>query len=79
VRTIPSGDLEQDRTVSDLDPATHAILHALAEGLSQREIARALSYSERTIQRRTTNLCLALGALTPAQAVHFAHRRGMLR
>jgi len=80
VRMLTAGDLDHEPIeMADLDTATSDILVGLAEGLTMREIASKLAYSERTIQRRITNLCLTLGAVTPAQAVHLAHRRGLLR
>jgi len=79
VRMITNGEIDPAPAITDLDPATAEILNALAEGKSMRTIAVTLSYSERTIQRRITNLCLALGALTPAQAVHLAHKQGLLK
>lgn len=79
VRMLTNGEIDPSPSVSDLDPATAEILNALAGGMSMRDIAFRLSYSERTIQRRITNLCLSLGALTPAQAVHLAHKQGLLK
>lgn len=78
VRMMVTAESEQPLQKSDLDNATSEILSALAEGQTMKEIAASLAYSERTIQRRIANLCLTLGATTPAQAVHLAHRKGLL-
>lgn len=77
VRTILSGDLPRPQTIQT-DPATTAILTLLAEGETPRQIANTVNFSERTIQRRLTNLCIALGAKTTEQAVHLAHKNGLL-
>jgi len=63
---------------SEIDPASLALLQALSDGQTIKEIAQTMAYSDRTIQRKITNMCLALGAQTPAEAVHLAHRRGIL-
>lgn len=77
VRSMLSGE-SRPAGPSDLGPVTTAVLNELAAGKSIKEIADALNYSERTVQRRIRNLCVILGAITPTQAVHLAHQRGIL-
>ena len=55
-----------------------AVLRLVAEGLSNKEIGRALSISERTARFHVTSILNKLGAGTRAQAVALATQRGLL-
>jgi DNA-binding NarL/FixJ family response regulator len=54
------------------------VLRLVAEGLSNKEIGRALSISERTARFHVTSILNKLGAGTRAQAVALATQRGLL-
>jgi len=55
-----------------------ALLSLLAEGLPLDSVARRLSTSERTVRRRTRQICDRLGFRAPIQAVVWAAQRGIL-
>ncbi len=54
------------------------VLRLVAEGLSNKEIGRRLSISERTARFHVTSILNKLGASTRAQAVALATQRGLL-
>lgn len=60
------------------DEQVRMLLSLLAAGLSDKSIARAMSWSERTTQRRIQQLMIKLGAVTRFQACFMAVRRGWL-
>ena len=53
------------------------IWRALAQGLSNAEVARTLFLSEHTVKFHVHNLLQKLGLKTRAEAICAAHRRGM--
>jgi DNA-binding NarL/FixJ family response regulator len=55
-----------------------ALLQMLAQGLPLDAVARRLSRSERTVRRRTRDICDRLGVTAPIEAVVWAARRGIL-
>jgi serine/threonine-protein kinase PknK len=59
-------------TIRELD-----VLHLLAEGLSDREIAQALFISPRTVGGHVTNLLTKLGLESRTAAAAYAIRRGL--
>lgn len=62
----------------ELDPEDRQLLRLLAEGLSDRGIARKLGVAERTVARRVSRVFTTLGAGTRFQAGAEATRRGLL-
>ena len=54
------------------------MLRLVAAGQSKKQIARALSISERTVKFHVTSLFHKLGADNRAQAVALATQRGLL-
>jgi DNA-binding NarL/FixJ family response regulator len=54
------------------------LLRLLAQGLPLGTVARRMCTSERTVRRRTRELCDRLGFRAPIQAVAWAARRGLL-
>ena len=72
------GRLNRTGEFSVLSDEDADILDMLAEGKSGREIADALSYSERTVKRRIETICEALGAKNRTEAVSKAIRMGLL-
>lgn len=54
------------------------LLRLISRGLTLRAIARSLACSERTVRRRTHELCERAGVDTPIEAVVLAVRRGLI-
>jgi len=54
------------------------VLRLIAQGLPGKQIARALTISERTVKFHTASLLHKLGAENRAQAVALAAQRGLL-
>jgi DNA-binding NarL/FixJ family response regulator len=54
------------------------VLHLLAQGLANKQIARALTISERTVKFHVTSIFNKLGADNRAQAVALAAQRHLL-
>jgi DNA-binding NarL/FixJ family response regulator len=54
------------------------VLRLISEGMPSKQIARALSISERTVKFHTASLLRKLGADNRAQAVALAAQRGLL-
>ena len=54
------------------------VLQAMAEGVTEREIARRLGISERTVQLHVANLCRAVGARSQFQMGLAAARIGLI-
>lgn len=54
------------------------VVHLIAAGLSQREIAARLTISRKTVGAHTEHIFSKLGVHTRAQAVSIAYRDGML-
>ena len=53
------------------------MLRLLAAGGSNKEIARALGMSVRTLERHIGNLYAKIGAAGRAEAIAFAYRHGL--
>ncbi|MGZ4195339.1 MAG: response regulator transcription factor [Solirubrobacteraceae bacterium] len=62
----------------ELDPRWRQVLEMLADGLSTREIAARMSYSERTIKKLVTRLQQYFEARSRAQIVARAIRDGLI-
>ena len=74
VAPVPAA--EPVRPVAQLTPREREILQMIADGLTDREIARRLVLSPATARTHARNLIGKLGAHTRAQAVAIAIRRG---
>ena len=61
-----------------LSAREHSVLRLVAAGQSNRQIAGALSISERTVKFHVTAIFNKLGADNRAQAVAIAAERGLL-
>ena len=66
------------RAVDALSEREREVLRLVADGLSNKEIGRALTISERTARFHVTSILNKLGASTRAQAVALAGQRGLL-
>lgn len=69
----------REPTPSDdmLSPREHAVLRQLCEGLSNKEIARALSVSENTVKTHLANIYAKLGVGRRTEALRAARERGL--
>ncbi len=67
-----------DEPVDKLTPREHDVLELLAEGLSNRELASVLGFSEHTAKFHVQALLNKLGAATRTEAVVRALRLGIL-
>lgn len=63
--------------VPELSQREHEVLRQLAEGLSNKEIARALSVSENTVKTHLANLYAKLGVSRRTEALKVARLHGM--
>jgi DNA-binding NarL/FixJ family response regulator len=61
-----------------LSARERGVLRLVAAGMSNRQIAQALSISERTVKFHVTAVFNKLGAENRAQAVAIAAERGLL-
>ncbi len=66
------------RTPSDLTPRETEVLVLLARGMANKEIARALGISEKTVKAHLTNVFQRIGVADRTQAALWAQRRGLL-
>jgi DNA-binding NarL/FixJ family response regulator len=63
---------------SPLTARQHAVLHALAEGLTYQAAGEQLGFSHSTIRHEAMRIYAALGARDRADAVRLARERGIL-
>jgi predicted transcriptional regulator len=77
-RAEPADDPAAPGDAQEPDPQTRMLLSLLAAGLTDKSIARAMGWSERTTQRRIQQLMAGLNAVTRFQASLMAVRRGWL-
>ncbi len=63
--------------LNTLTAREHEVLVLLAEGLSNREIARRLSISERTARTHVSNILDKLGVRSRTQAALYAIQQGL--
>jgi DNA-binding NarL/FixJ family response regulator len=75
---VPRPDDANGDRPEDLTSREQAVLHMLADGLTTREIAEELSYSERTVKNIVHDVLEKLGCRTRAHAVAIATRHGVI-
>jgi DNA-binding NarL/FixJ family response regulator len=73
--TEPAG---ASKSIGSLTPRQREVLQLLAEGLSAKEIASALSVSARTVEFHKYQMMETLGLHTTAELVHFAIKQGLV-
>jgi DNA-binding NarL/FixJ family response regulator len=87
IRTVRRGEPMIDSSVAgrilseagQLTPREMEVLHLLALGLTDREIAETLIISERTVHKHVENIRAKLGVRTRTAVVAEARRRGLLK
>lgn len=93
IRAVHAGEIYLDpraatKVVAGLEPGRRAsgtlsrrereVLRLIAGGQSNKQIARTLGITERTVKFHVTSVLNKLGAATRAQAVALAGQRGLL-
>jgi DNA-binding NarL/FixJ family response regulator len=73
----PPASPETERLPFDLTPREAEVLHLLAEGASDAEIADRLIVSVRTVNRHVANILSKTGAPNRTAAAALAHRSGL--
>ena len=66
---VPQSSASPNPLAEPLTEREREVLHLLAEGASNREIARRLMLSVNTVKRHVYNLCGKLGVQSRAQAI----------
>ena len=73
-----SSALDGESLIEHLTPREREVLELVAEGLSNRAIAERLGNSEHTVKFHVSSLLGKLGAVTRAELVGIAIRRGFI-
>lgn len=73
-----SSALDDASLIEHLTPREREVLELIAEGLSNRAIAERLGNSENTVKFHVSSLLGKLGAVTRAELVGIAMRRGLI-
>jgi len=71
--------MAQPAGFADLTPRERDVLRLLAEGFANKEIARRLSLSEKTVKTHVSNILQKLGVADRTQAALLAVRRGLVQ
>lgn len=89
IRTVHAGrksisaeisiELAEHATDDSLTPAEVRVLHLIAEGKANKEIARRISTSEATVKGQVRNILAKLGAQDRTHAVTIGLKRGIIR
>ena len=76
--TFQSGGPKGSRLVPPLTERELGVIRALAQGMSDRQIAHSLGISEKTVRNHTSNIYRKLHIFDRTQAVIYAIREGVI-
>lgn len=77
IHRVATHQIEADSTHGDLTPRELEVLSLIAQGKSNREIAMALSISEKTVKTHVGNILSKLHLSDRTQAAIYAHKHGL--
>jgi NarL family two-component system response regulator LiaR len=77
VRRVTTPQRESDSVSNDLTPRELEVLSLIAQGQSNREIAMALSISEKTVKTHVGNILSKLHLSDRTQAAIYAYKHGL--
>ena len=75
VRTM----IDEDPPAAELTPRQMEILGKMAQGLTNKDIATALSCSPESVKDRVNSICTKLGAANRSEAISIALRKHLLK
>jgi DNA-binding NarL/FixJ family response regulator len=78
LNTFESGGPRGSRLAPPLTERELEVIRALAQGMSDRQIARSLDISEKTVRNHTSNIYRKLHIFDRTQAVIYAIREGVI-
>ena len=78
LNTFQSADPRDSRLAPPLTERELEVIRALAQGMSDRQIARSLSISEKTVRNHTSSIYRKLHIFDRTQAVIYAVREGVI-
>ena len=77
IHRVTAPQIESDSDHGDLTPRELEVLSHIAQGQSNREIAMALSISEKTVKTHVGNILSKLHLSDRTQAAIYAHKHGL--
>lgn len=77
MRSLMNGNGAANTSAPSLTPRESQVLGLIAKGQTNRQIARALGVSEKTVKTHVTNLLRRIGAADRTQAALWAVRHGI--
>jgi len=78
MQRVGAPQIESDAAHDDLTPREREVLSLIAQGQSNREIAMALSISEKTVKTHVGNILSKLHLSDRTQAAIYAHKQGLV-
>ncbi len=75
---VTTPQVETDSALSDLTPRELEVMSLISQGFSNREIAKELSISEKTVKTHVSNILSKLHLNDRTQAAIYAHKHGLM-